>query len=587
MSERTYSAGLVTAYGAAVRGGYRGTYAEFCRQQAEYADNAAAVEQAKTEVQSAATSAAGSATSAGASATAAAGSATSAGASATASAGSATTAGQHKDAAATSATNAASSATAAEAAATSAATSARAAQAVLESIPEDYSDLSKDVDDLKADLGDVKNGLSDVISAKFTNVDIVANPSFASSIMADGYHSANGTWTSGETYTSYVLNKGNTYQIAFGALASTAYYVQMCIFTGSVEKANFVARYRSLSSNLPTIDNPMTITENQVVVIATTDATLSVPITTNWNQSLELNTDAMEQVQARIDSSLNIKNLKIIYDDTATDTETERLYIYVPTTSGYIRYNFAHNVNASRNSNCWVIHPLYAVTDALTERYAVTTSGEFECALRIDGSPDFMGGSAHGSEIVTDIHVLIDGTEITPSSIVSLTECDEIRVIERSNLYDPNDEVTLTAIHGKEYIWTKDKLIINQSVVWQAVESLKTSYLAMFPIAKTAVDNITPNDTFETLALPGNGYIRRAGIDAITTWSDTLGLIATFSIPRWDINGSSLVNVGEFQVTDNNGGAYHKMYYECLTSGNVGVGDAWKTTTEYTIQIGV
>lgn len=162
MSERTYSAGLVTAYGAAVRGGYRGTYAEFCRQQAEYADNAAAVEQAKTEVQSAATSAAGSATSAGASATAAAGSATSAGASATAAAGSATTAGQHKDAAATSATNAASSATAAAASATSAATSASAAQAVLESIPEDYSDLSKDVDDLKADLGELSSTPSDI-----------------------------------------------------------------------------------------------------------------------------------------------------------------------------------------------------------------------------------------------------------------------------------------------------------------------------------------------------------------------------------------------------------------------------------------
>lgn len=165
MSERTYSAGLVTAYGAAVRGGYRGTYAEFCRQQAEYADNAAAVEQAKTEVQSAATSAAGSATSAGASATAAAGSATSAGASATAAAGSATTAGQHKDAAATSATNAASSATAAAASATSAATSASAAQAVLESIPEDYSDLSEDVDRLKADLDAVDDSVAAALSA--------------------------------------------------------------------------------------------------------------------------------------------------------------------------------------------------------------------------------------------------------------------------------------------------------------------------------------------------------------------------------------------------------------------------------------
>lgn len=98
----------------------------------------------------------------------------------------------------------------------------------------------------------------------------------------------------------------------------------------------------------------------------------------------------------------------------------------------------------------------------MTERYAVTTSGEFECALKIDDAPDFMGGSAHGSEVTTFIHVLVDGMEIAPSSITALTECDEIRIIERSNLYDPNDETTLVAVHGKEYVWTKDKLVINQ-----------------------------------------------------------------------------------------------------------------------------
>lgn len=47
----TYNAGIVTAYGAAVRGGYTGTYEEFCRQQAGYAQSAAAVEQAKEDVQ--------------------------------------------------------------------------------------------------------------------------------------------------------------------------------------------------------------------------------------------------------------------------------------------------------------------------------------------------------------------------------------------------------------------------------------------------------------------------------------------------------------------------------------------------------
>ena len=47
----TYSAGVVTAYGAAVRGGYTGTYEEFCAEQAEFAENAAAVAQAKSDVE--------------------------------------------------------------------------------------------------------------------------------------------------------------------------------------------------------------------------------------------------------------------------------------------------------------------------------------------------------------------------------------------------------------------------------------------------------------------------------------------------------------------------------------------------------
>lgn len=47
----TYNAGVVTAYGAAVRGGYTGTYEEFCAEQAEFAENAAAVAQAKEDVE--------------------------------------------------------------------------------------------------------------------------------------------------------------------------------------------------------------------------------------------------------------------------------------------------------------------------------------------------------------------------------------------------------------------------------------------------------------------------------------------------------------------------------------------------------
>lgn len=201
-----YSAGIVTAYGAAKRAGYTGTYEDFCRQQAEYAESAAAVEQAKTTAVNAAATAttkAGEATTAAteaqtakaqteqaasqaqtdistAKATALSGidtakstavsavqsegqtqtanaraQAQAASQSAAAAQSSATTAGASKALAEAAATNAATSATNAATSATNAAQSASDAQAVLESIPEDYSDLSEDVDKLKADLGEL------------------------------------------------------------------------------------------------------------------------------------------------------------------------------------------------------------------------------------------------------------------------------------------------------------------------------------------------------------------------------------------------------------------------------------------------
>ena len=143
----TYSAGIATAYGAAVRGGYTGTYDDFCRQQAEYAESAAAVEQAKTDAEAAASAAEASETAAAGSATAAAGSASSASSSATSASGSASTA-------TTKAGEASASATAAAGSATTASQAAATAESVLESIPEDYSTLSNDVADLKSELSD-------------------------------------------------------------------------------------------------------------------------------------------------------------------------------------------------------------------------------------------------------------------------------------------------------------------------------------------------------------------------------------------------------------------------------------------------
>ena len=144
---KTYSTGIVTAYGAAKRAGYQGTYEDFCRQQAGYAESAAAVEQAKTD----AVNAKNDAVSAKNTAVSAKGDAVSAKNTATTKAQEAS---RSSTSASQSATSAGQSATNAAASATAAAQSASDAQDVLDSIPADYSTLSADVTALKADLGD-------------------------------------------------------------------------------------------------------------------------------------------------------------------------------------------------------------------------------------------------------------------------------------------------------------------------------------------------------------------------------------------------------------------------------------------------
>ena len=145
---KTHNAGIVTAYGAAVRGGYTGTYEEFCAQQAQYAENARQMEQAvsdvrqiKTSVESAVSEAEGYANNANQSATNASNSATQASESASNANQSAESASQFANNASNSANSASQSATSAQTSATNASTSeqnarqsAETAQDVLDSV---------------------------------------------------------------------------------------------------------------------------------------------------------------------------------------------------------------------------------------------------------------------------------------------------------------------------------------------------------------------------------------------------------------------------------------------------------------------
>jgi hypothetical protein len=148
---KTYSAGIVTAYGAAKRAGYTGTYEDFCRQQAGYAENAAAVEQAKTD----AINAKNDAVTAKNTAVSAKDDAVSAKNDAVSAKNTATTKAQE---ASQSATSAGQSATSAEASARASAQSADDAEQSAQSVSGSLAQIQtnkEDIGKLKADFGDL------------------------------------------------------------------------------------------------------------------------------------------------------------------------------------------------------------------------------------------------------------------------------------------------------------------------------------------------------------------------------------------------------------------------------------------------
>lgn len=145
----TYSAGKATAYGAAVRGGYTGTYEQWCALMADYAAVGQRAEEAAAAAAQSESAAAASAEAAATSEENASASEDNAAASATAAQTAQTGAETAQTAAAGSATAAAQSATQAASSAATAAEVEQQAEEVRDSIPADYTALSDTVDRLE------------------------------------------------------------------------------------------------------------------------------------------------------------------------------------------------------------------------------------------------------------------------------------------------------------------------------------------------------------------------------------------------------------------------------------------------------
>lgn len=256
---------------------------------------------------------------------------------------------------------------------------------------------------------------------------------------------------------------------------------------------------------------------------------------------------------------------------------TEKLNIYMKSKTGYVLYEFSHYVVANKNCNIWRIGYAKKADKSFTASELITTHGEWECAIMLEGRADHSGGVLHGNEVFQTFSIFIDGVLTEKTAISGKVPFKSLQVIQTSNLYDKNDGTTIFAEHTSLHKF-EDKLRIKQSVLFKGSYTLEKGYLSMFPIAKTHSTHYFTDQIYDYTAtvIP----FSQDEAKSITLFGG--GTMATFTLISQE--GTSADAKG-LNVRDSGEGAmYNKCYFNTAVAGDTVTADTiWQVETEYDI----
>ena len=261
----------------------------------------------------------------------------------------------------------------------------------------------------------------------------------------------------------------------------------------------------------------------------------------------------------------------------------------------YIGQDFVHSYSTTTNVDVWRLQAAYIYTknndNSFTKftNFPIINLGEWECALMEVGANDFIGGLAHGDEIMSDVLFLLDGSPIDLTSNGIYTG-NKINILENSvmNRADsPDDKV---AKHVRYYEITKDDIIITQKVEWLQSLTMGKSYLTMLPIARTVGSTedgeyITnkgfKNNYFNVLDLSygHDNVLYENGVSEAVIWNDGAGYKVFAKVEILESNELPNANMA-FSSSSN----YNKIYFDyCGYGYKTSVGEIWNNKARYII----
>lgn len=207
----------------------------------------------------------------------------------------------------------------------------------------------------------------------------------------------------------------------------------------------------------------------------------------------------------------------------------------------------------------------------------LTSTAEWDMALKIKDRDDFIGGYMHRDEKFTSIRLFVDGKECEITSFSELTRFDNIRLQVESIGYDPADHITTALKHFKEYVIDAEGISIEQRVEWLNDYDLTSCYMAMMPPLKDFTDTYYTDTDPTPKAITVGLTVDNCASATLFNWG---GMEYTMSVPKYPKYDTG----NKFLLTDNGGNPYNKMYFVVCGYASVKSGEIWESTTQYTIK---
>lgn len=270
-----------------------------------------------------------------------------------------------------------------------------------------------------------------------------------------------------------------------------------------------------------------------------------------------------------------------------------------PNSEMYLGYNLSlqskelNKNEAHSNYKVWNIDAVNEYERQSKDRFLkvgeIITGGAWDLAIREKRASDFVGGVAHGDEVLTDYEIMVDG-EVIDFTHVTKVEADQVVLELTSDIYRDNTITETAEIIAKRSMlvtFNVDGVTTEQTIEFNSSIHLNKSYLAMLP-ALRKIDGSTGDQITDTVKINNSEFdvsekdfnipqINFKPSEYVELYGKNSGYFISVEVAEKSPDLNSL-----FMLS--NAERYNKIYF-AFNEDNLQVdpGDVWKQTTIYKI----